>query len=247
MLPVTRSIRSTMSLATTRHHHLSRCYLRRCHLSRRRLPHPHIVSTIITTGTTSPPSPPPQHPNHLSTVIITTAAIIHHHHRDSPTSTIYSNSRLHHHRTHPSRRCHSPASSNHRHFYTTIGGVCLAASYRIRGVCLGGSHHQEGVFIWLLLHREMRLDLDSARGVWICYATTIKGCLFRGSAAIKGVCLGMPPKMNSTSAASASEPPAMIQAAVRQLVVDSVATALETQAATMENANNANNVATKSS
>nr|GEY68417.1 reverse transcriptase domain-containing protein [Tanacetum cinerariifolium] len=79
-----------MSLATTRHHHLSRCHLRRCHLNRRRLPHPHIVSTIITTGTTSPPSPPPQHPNHLSTIIITTAAIIHHHHRDSPTATIYS-------------------------------------------------------------------------------------------------------------------------------------------------------------
>nr|GEV23628.1 retrotransposon protein, putative, Ty3-gypsy subclass [Tanacetum cinerariifolium] len=38
----------------------------------------------------------------------------------------------------------------------------------------------------------------------------------------------------------ASEAPAMTQAAIRQLVVDSVATALATQAATMENADNAN-------
>nr|GEV25021.1 hypothetical protein [Tanacetum cinerariifolium] len=45
----------------------------------------------------------------------------------------------------------------------------------------------------------------------------------------------MPPKRTSTS-----EAPAMTQAAIRQLVVDSVATALETQAATMANANNAN-------
>nr|GEW41017.1 reverse transcriptase domain-containing protein [Tanacetum cinerariifolium] len=45
----------------------------------------------------------------------------------------------------------------------------------------------------------------------------------------------MPPKRMSTS-----EAPAMTQAAIRQLVVESVATALETQAATMENADNAN-------
>nr|GEX38194.1 reverse transcriptase domain-containing protein [Tanacetum cinerariifolium] len=45
----------------------------------------------------------------------------------------------------------------------------------------------------------------------------------------------MPPKRTSTSKA-----PAMTQAAIRQLVVDSVATALETQAATMENADNPN-------
>nr|GEY24764.1 putative reverse transcriptase domain-containing protein [Tanacetum cinerariifolium] len=45
----------------------------------------------------------------------------------------------------------------------------------------------------------------------------------------------MPPKRMSTS-----EAPAMTQAAIRQLVVDSVATALETQAATMANADNAN-------
>nr|GEW59469.1 reverse transcriptase domain-containing protein [Tanacetum cinerariifolium] len=45
----------------------------------------------------------------------------------------------------------------------------------------------------------------------------------------------MPPKKMSTS-----EAPAMTQAAIRQLVVDSVATALETQAATMANADNAN-------
>nr|GEV01734.1 reverse transcriptase domain-containing protein [Tanacetum cinerariifolium] len=47
----------------------------------------------------------------------------------------------------------------------------------------------------------------------------------------------MPPKRNS---ASASEAPAMTQAAIRQLVVDSIATTLETQAATMANADNAN-------
>nr|GEV18983.1 putative reverse transcriptase domain-containing protein [Tanacetum cinerariifolium] len=50
----------------------------------------------------------------------------------------------------------------------------------------------------------------------------------------------MPPKRNSASAASASEAPAMTQAAIRQLVVDSVATALETQAATMANVEHAN-------
>nr|GFA04778.1 reverse transcriptase domain-containing protein [Tanacetum cinerariifolium] len=50
----------------------------------------------------------------------------------------------------------------------------------------------------------------------------------------------MPPKRNSASTASASEAPAMTQAAIRKLVVDSVATALETQAATMVNADNAN-------
>nr|GEW04716.1 reverse transcriptase domain-containing protein [Tanacetum cinerariifolium] len=45
----------------------------------------------------------------------------------------------------------------------------------------------------------------------------------------------MPPKRTSTS-----EAPAMTQAAIRKLVVDSIAIALETQAATMENADNAN-------
>nr|GEY21121.1 reverse transcriptase domain-containing protein [Tanacetum cinerariifolium] len=50
----------------------------------------------------------------------------------------------------------------------------------------------------------------------------------------------MPLKRNSAFAASASEAPVMTQAATRQLVVDSVATALETQAATMANADNAN-------
>nr|GEX90416.1 reverse transcriptase domain-containing protein [Tanacetum cinerariifolium] len=45
----------------------------------------------------------------------------------------------------------------------------------------------------------------------------------------------MPPKRMSTS-----EAPTMTQAAIRQLVIDSVATALETQAATMASADNAN-------
>nr|GEZ54596.1 reverse transcriptase domain-containing protein [Tanacetum cinerariifolium] len=45
----------------------------------------------------------------------------------------------------------------------------------------------------------------------------------------------MPPKGTSTS-----EAPAMTQAAIRQLVVDSVATALETQATTLANVDNAN-------
>nr|GEU95147.1 reverse transcriptase domain-containing protein [Tanacetum cinerariifolium] len=47
-------------------------------------------------------------------------------------------------------------------------------------------------------------------------------------------------KQMGASAASASKAPAMTQAAIRQLVVDSVATTLETQAATMANADNAN-------
>nr|GEZ36511.1 putative reverse transcriptase domain-containing protein [Tanacetum cinerariifolium] len=50
----------------------------------------------------------------------------------------------------------------------------------------------------------------------------------------------MPPKRNSASTASASEAPTMNQAAIKKLVVDSVATALETQATTMANADNAN-------
>nr|GEY64958.1 reverse transcriptase domain-containing protein [Tanacetum cinerariifolium] len=50
----------------------------------------------------------------------------------------------------------------------------------------------------------------------------------------------MPPKRNSASAASTSEAPTMTQTAIRQLVIDSVATALETQAETIENTNNAN-------
>nr|GEY35552.1 hypothetical protein [Tanacetum cinerariifolium] len=45
----------------------------------------------------------------------------------------------------------------------------------------------------------------------------------------------MPPKRTSTSAA-----PAMTQAAIRQLVADSVTIALEAQAANMANANNSN-------
>ncbi|GJS02447.1 hypothetical protein Tco_0318955 [Tanacetum coccineum] len=45
----------------------------------------------------------------------------------------------------------------------------------------------------------------------------------------------MPPKRTSTSAA-----PAMTQAAIRQLVTDSVAAALEAQAATMANTDNPN-------
>ncbi|GJS74981.1 hypothetical protein Tco_0724862 [Tanacetum coccineum] len=45
----------------------------------------------------------------------------------------------------------------------------------------------------------------------------------------------MPPKRTSTSAA-----PAMTQAAIRQLVADSVAATLKAQAATMENTDNPN-------
>nr|GFC12415.1 hypothetical protein [Tanacetum cinerariifolium] len=50
----------------------------------------------------------------------------------------------------------------------------------------------------------------------------------------------MPHKRNSASVASTSEAPTMTQAAIRQLVIDSVATALKTQAATTTNADNAN-------
>nr|GEX55585.1 reverse transcriptase domain-containing protein [Tanacetum cinerariifolium] len=46
---------------------------------------------------------------------------------------------------------------------------------------------------------------------------------------------GMPPKRTSTS-----EAPALTQAAIRKLVVDSVATALKTQASTMANVDDAN-------
>nr|GFA96827.1 reverse transcriptase domain-containing protein [Tanacetum cinerariifolium] len=48
----------------------------------------------------------------------------------------------------------------------------------------------------------------------------------------------MPPKRNSVSAASASKALAMNQAAIRKLVADSVAAALEAQDANMENADN---------
>nr|GEU39660.1 reverse transcriptase domain-containing protein [Tanacetum cinerariifolium] len=50
----------------------------------------------------------------------------------------------------------------------------------------------------------------------------------------------IPPKRNSTSAASAFDAPVMNQAAIRQLVVDSITAALEAQAANMANADNAN-------
>nr|GFA50785.1 reverse transcriptase domain-containing protein [Tanacetum cinerariifolium] len=50
----------------------------------------------------------------------------------------------------------------------------------------------------------------------------------------------MPPKRNSASTALISEAPAMTQAGIRQLVVDSVAIALKTQTATVVNADNAN-------
>nr|GEW42082.1 reverse transcriptase domain-containing protein [Tanacetum cinerariifolium] len=50
----------------------------------------------------------------------------------------------------------------------------------------------------------------------------------------------MPPKRNSASAASASDAPAMNQAAIRQLVLDSVVAALEAQAANMANADDTN-------
>nr|GEV22069.1 putative reverse transcriptase domain-containing protein [Tanacetum cinerariifolium] len=52
----------------------------------------------------------------------------------------------------------------------------------------------------------------------------------------------MPPKRNSASVASASDAPAMNQAAIRQLVVDSVVATLEAQAANMENADNTNSL-----
>nr|GEZ57473.1 hypothetical protein [Tanacetum cinerariifolium] len=50
----------------------------------------------------------------------------------------------------------------------------------------------------------------------------------------------IPPKRNSASVASASDAPAMNQAAIRQLVVDSVAVALEAQDANMENTDDTN-------
>nr|GFA51259.1 hypothetical protein [Tanacetum cinerariifolium] len=56
-----------------------------------------------------------------------------------------------------------------------------------------------------------------------------------GGRSLEPAAIIMPPKRTSTSKA-----PVMTQAAIRELVVDSVATALETQAATMANADNAN-------
>nr|GEU37879.1 reverse transcriptase domain-containing protein [Tanacetum cinerariifolium] len=50
----------------------------------------------------------------------------------------------------------------------------------------------------------------------------------------------MPPKRSSTSIASASEVPAMDQVAIRQLISDGIAAALEALAATMENTDNPN-------
>nr|GEY23984.1 Toll/interleukin-1 receptor (TIR) domain-containing protein [Tanacetum cinerariifolium] len=57
---------------------------------------------------------------------------------------------------------------------------------------------------------------------------------------LKNTLDGMPPKCNSASTTSASDVPAMNQAAIRQLVVDSVVAALEAQAANMANADNTN-------
>nr|GEW56151.1 reverse transcriptase domain-containing protein [Tanacetum cinerariifolium] len=50
----------------------------------------------------------------------------------------------------------------------------------------------------------------------------------------------MPPKRSSTSTSSASEVPAMDQAAIRQLISDSIAAALEALATTMANTDNPN-------
>nr|GFD47202.1 hypothetical protein [Tanacetum cinerariifolium] len=50
----------------------------------------------------------------------------------------------------------------------------------------------------------------------------------------------MPPKRSSTSTALASEVPAMDQAAIRQLISDGIAAALEALAATMANTDNPN-------
>nr|GEU68419.1 putative reverse transcriptase domain-containing protein [Tanacetum cinerariifolium] len=50
----------------------------------------------------------------------------------------------------------------------------------------------------------------------------------------------MPPKRTSTSATSTSATPTMTQAAIRQLVADSITAALETQAANMANTENTN-------
>nr|GFA24309.1 hypothetical protein [Tanacetum cinerariifolium] len=50
----------------------------------------------------------------------------------------------------------------------------------------------------------------------------------------------MPPKRNSASAAFESDAPAMNQATIRQLVVDSITTALKAQAANIANADNTN-------
>nr|GEU35930.1 reverse transcriptase domain-containing protein [Tanacetum cinerariifolium] len=50
----------------------------------------------------------------------------------------------------------------------------------------------------------------------------------------------MPPKRRSTSAASASAMPTMTQAAIRQLVADSVTAALKAQTATMAKTKNTN-------
>ncbi|GKC62364.1 hypothetical protein Tco_1094962 [Tanacetum coccineum] len=47
----------------------------------------------------------------------------------------------------------------------------------------------------------------------------------------------MAPKRRSTSVASTSETPAITQAAIRQLIADGVAAALEVQVATMANTN----------
>nr|GEX53472.1 reverse transcriptase domain-containing protein [Tanacetum cinerariifolium] len=51
---------------------------------------------------------------------------------------------------------------------------------------------------------------------------------------------GIPPKRNSASTVSASEAPAMNQATIRKLDADSIARALEAQAANMTNADNTN-------
>nr|GEU36536.1 reverse transcriptase domain-containing protein [Tanacetum cinerariifolium] len=50
----------------------------------------------------------------------------------------------------------------------------------------------------------------------------------------------VPPKRNLASAASTSKAPAMTQAAIRQLVIDGISTALEAQVANMANADNTN-------
>nr|GEY78034.1 hypothetical protein [Tanacetum cinerariifolium] len=69
---------------------------------------------------------------------------------------------------------------------------------------------------------------------------SVFGTMFGHKTASSWNLLTMPPKRRSTSASSAFEAPVMTQAAIRNLVANSVTAALETQAATMASTNNLN-------
>nr|GEV73081.1 putative reverse transcriptase domain-containing protein [Tanacetum cinerariifolium] len=100
----------------------------------------------------------------------------------------------------------------------------------------GIQNHQDKLSLVCIKHIENKIEgLGQGQVIIQQDFDTLEAELQQAHAQITKLHRKMPPKRTSTSKA-----PIMTQAAIKQLVVDSIATALETQAATMANAENAN-------